>query len=64
MGKMRTKITLNGYNLFEHCRRENPMTKMESSRKLDKDSYPYKFIFDDYFGPNWLEKREFYPYRQ
>ena len=61
---MRTKITLNGYNFFEHCRRENPMTKMESARKIDKDSYPYKFIFDDYFGPNWIEKREFYPYRQ
>ena len=61
---MRTKITLNGYNLFEHCRRENPMTKMESPRKIDKDSYSYKFIFDDYFAPNWLEKREFYPYRQ
>ena len=61
---MRTKITLNGCNFFEHCRSANPMTEMDSPRKIDNDSYPNKYIFDDYFGPNGLEKNIFYPYRQ
>ena len=61
---MRTKITLNGYNFFEHCRRENLITEIDSPRKIDNDSYPNKSIFDDYFGPNGLEKNIFYPYRQ
>ena len=51
---MRTKISLNGYNFFEHCRRENPITEIDSPQKIDSDSYPDKSIFDDYFGPNWL----------
>ena len=61
MGKMKTIITLNGYNFFEHSCRENPITEMDSPRKIDKDSYPNKFIFDDFFGPNGLEKKIFYP---
>ena len=61
---MRTKITLNGYNFFKHCRSKNVITEMNSPRKIDNDSYPNKSIFDDYFGPNGLEKRIFYPYRQ
>ena len=61
---MRTKITLNGYNFFKHCRRENPITEMDSPRKIDNDSYSNKYIFDDYFGPNGLEKLIFYQYRQ
>ena len=64
MGKMKKKITLNGFNFFEHGRRENSMTDMDFPQKINGDSYPNKFIFDDYFGPNWLEKRGFYPYRQ
>ena len=64
MGKVRTKITLIGYNFFEHCRRENLITEMDSPRKIDNDSCLNKSIFDNYFGPNWLEKRVFYPYRQ
>ena len=62
MEKMRTKMRLNSCNFFEHCCRENPMTEMDSPQKIGNDSYPNKFIFDDYFGPNWLEKRGFYPY--
>ena len=50
MGKMRTKITSNGYNFFEHCLRENPMTEMDSPRKIDNDTYSNKSIFDNYFG--------------
>ena len=61
---MRTKITLNGYNFFEHSCKENPITEMDSPQKIDKDSYPYKLILYSYFGPDGLEKRIFYPYRQ
>ena len=64
MGKMKTIITLNGYNFFEHSRRENPITEMDSPRRIGSDSCPNKFIFDDYFGPNGLEKRIFYTCRQ
>ena len=53
---MRTKITLNGYNFFEHCRRENLLTEMDSPQKIDNDSYPNKSIFNDSFSPNCLEK--------
>ena len=61
---MRAKITLNGDNFFKLCCRENPITEMDSPQKIDNDSCPKKSIFDDYFGPNWLEKKVFYPHRQ
>ena len=62
MGKMKTIITLNGYNFFENSRRENPITEMDSPQKIDSDSYSNKSILDEYFGPNGQEKRIFYPY--